>query len=103
MRKQYKRKRRSCALCRPQKMGWAKRWKPKDRAKIAEAEREIQSSLPESSLSGQGVPLGVKGLYPSLKRHWVVCFVVENQELSERHRIRYGVPGIAELPELPKS
>lgn len=31
MRKQYKIKKRSCALCKPHKMGWDKRWKPKER------------------------------------------------------------------------
>jgi len=30
MRKAYKRKRRSCALCKPHKVGWSKRWKPKE-------------------------------------------------------------------------
>lgn len=30
MRKAYKQKRRSCALCKPHKASWAKRWKPKE-------------------------------------------------------------------------
>ncbi len=30
MRKQYKRKRRSCGLCKPHKRGLEKRWKLKD-------------------------------------------------------------------------
>ena len=32
MRKAYKRKRRSCAFCKPHKVGWEKRWKPKEAA-----------------------------------------------------------------------
>lgn len=32
MRKQYKAKKSTCALCKPHKRGWAKRWKSKDRA-----------------------------------------------------------------------
>jgi hypothetical protein len=34
MRKQLKRKKRSCALCKPHKVGWEKRWKPRDAAKL---------------------------------------------------------------------
>jgi hypothetical protein len=33
MRKAYKRKRRSCALCKPHKVGWDKRWKAKEAAR----------------------------------------------------------------------
>jgi hypothetical protein len=33
MRKAYKRKRRSCALCKPHKAGWGKRWKAKEAAR----------------------------------------------------------------------
>ena len=32
MRKNYKRKRRSCALCKPRKVGWASRWTAKEAA-----------------------------------------------------------------------
>ncbi|MDH4084693.1 MAG: hypothetical protein OEV99_14620 [Nitrospira sp.] len=47
MRKAYKQKRRSCALCKPHKAGWAKRWKPK------EAERRC-SMFDESRLVKDG-------------------------------------------------
>lgn len=30
MRKQYKLKKRSCPMCKPHKMGWDKRFEPKD-------------------------------------------------------------------------
>jgi len=40
MRKTYKRKRRSCALCKPHKVGWGKRWKPKEAAQRILMERE---------------------------------------------------------------
>jgi hypothetical protein len=33
MRKNYKRNRRSCALCKPHKVEWDKRWKPKEAAR----------------------------------------------------------------------
>ena len=41
MRKAYKNKRRSCALCKPHKRQAAKRWKPKDMDIIRRAEKQI--------------------------------------------------------------
>lgn len=41
MRKQYKKKKRSCALCKPHKMGWDNRWKKKEREKRDLDEEEI--------------------------------------------------------------
>lgn len=38
-----------------------------------------------AAMSGRGVPLGGKGLWPSLKKPWGVFFIVENQDLSEKH------------------
>lgn len=40
MRKRSKRKRRSCSLCKPHKMGGDNRWKPKEEAKLREFEKE---------------------------------------------------------------
>ena len=42
MRKVYKKKRRSCALCKPHKMGWEKRWKPKEAARVRAMEGELK-------------------------------------------------------------
>lgn len=42
MRKRLKKKLRSCALCKPHKMGWDNRWKPKDAALLVDAEKEIE-------------------------------------------------------------
>lgn len=42
MRKRYKLKRRSCALCKPYKRGWESRWKAKDRQLLEVAEREMR-------------------------------------------------------------
>ena len=42
MRKVYKRKRRSCALCKPHKMGWAKRWKAKEIGRLQAMEQEVR-------------------------------------------------------------
>lgn len=39
MRKRYKKKQRSCVLCKPHKMGLANRWKNKDLVKLKEFER----------------------------------------------------------------
>jgi len=39
MRKRLKKKRRSCAMCKPHKMQWENRWKPKDRARLEEFEK----------------------------------------------------------------
>jgi len=44
MRKTYKQKRRSCALCKPHKVGWEKRWKPKEAAQRIVMERECRHS-----------------------------------------------------------
>lgn len=45
MRKRYKRKRESCALCKPQKMGHEKRWKDRDLAQLREFERDRQWAI----------------------------------------------------------
>lgn len=42
MRKNYKRKRRSCSLCKPHKMGWDQRWKAKEAARRLVMERTIR-------------------------------------------------------------
>jgi hypothetical protein len=39
MRKRAKRKRRSCALCKPHKMAGDNRWPPAERVRLAEYER----------------------------------------------------------------
>lgn len=41
MRKRLKKKLRSCALCKPHKMGWDNRWKPKEEALLNETEKEL--------------------------------------------------------------
>ncbi|MEW6740897.1 MAG: hypothetical protein AB1325_13460 [Nitrospirota bacterium] len=43
MRKQYKKKKRSCKLCKPHKMGIEKRWKPQEAEQIRIAEKQIRS------------------------------------------------------------
>ena len=45
MRKQSRTKKRSCALCKPHKMGWANRWKAKDRERLERAEKEIAAAI----------------------------------------------------------
>lgn len=40
MRKSLKAKRRSCSLCKPYKMAWENRWKPRDRMLLREFERD---------------------------------------------------------------
>jgi hypothetical protein len=42
MRKNYKRKRRSCALCKPHKVGCDKRWKVKEAARRMDMEHECK-------------------------------------------------------------
>ena len=44
MRKQFKQKLKSCALCKPHKMHWANRWKTKDRAKMKVMDKEIKDN-----------------------------------------------------------
>lgn len=45
MRKNYRRKRRSCALCKPHKVGWDSRWTAKEAAlrKALDLERQRAS------------------------------------------------------------
>ena len=38
MRKRYKNKLRSCAMCKPHKRGYENRWKPKEAALLSEFE-----------------------------------------------------------------
>ena len=47
MRKRLKRKRHSCALCKPYKMGGENRWKPKDFEKLLRTEREVREAARE--------------------------------------------------------
>ncbi|MGD0226385.1 MAG: hypothetical protein ABSF71_28990 [Terriglobia bacterium] len=42
------RKRLSCALCNPYKMGGGNRWKPKELARLKEAESEIRQTPREA-------------------------------------------------------
>jgi len=45
MRKRLKRKRRSCALCKPYKTGGAGRWSVKEAIALRRDEREIQEAV----------------------------------------------------------
>ncbi|MBK7972750.1 MAG: hypothetical protein IPK07_05515 [Deltaproteobacteria bacterium] len=45
MRKRLKRKRRSCGLCKPNKVGGASRWPAKEADALARDEREIREAL----------------------------------------------------------
>ncbi|MEQ8485030.1 MAG: hypothetical protein RIB46_11760 [Pseudomonadales bacterium] len=47
MRKQFTSKRRACALCKPHKRGWARRWTASDQAARRDAEREIRAAAAE--------------------------------------------------------
>jgi hypothetical protein len=42
LRKNYKIKRRSCALCKPHKMGWSKRWSIRELVGLRRAEKDIR-------------------------------------------------------------
>ncbi len=48
----YKRKRRSCKLCKPHKMGFADKKKPKERALVKEFEKEKRGTKDESFIMG---------------------------------------------------
>jgi len=47
MRKRLKRKRRSCPLCKPHKMGIESRWKPKELSRLKQAESEVRRATRE--------------------------------------------------------
>jgi len=49
MRKQYKKKKRSCPMCKPYKMGWDNRWKLKDKIKMDDSQKEIEDSVRRDS------------------------------------------------------
>ena len=42
MRKRYKDKLKSCALCKPHKRGWALRWRPREFAVLMRMECEVR-------------------------------------------------------------
>lgn len=44
MRKQYKKKKRSCGMCKPHKRGITNRWKVSERAKRKEDDKEIRNT-----------------------------------------------------------
>jgi hypothetical protein len=52
MRKQYKRKSRSCGLCKPHKIGWERRWKSKDRQFMRSSDTEIRAAGPRTFFDG---------------------------------------------------
>ena len=69
MRKSFKTKRRSCALCKPHKMGWDKRWNPREAAlrlamdkaasyaaSVTSATTVSQGTITRSSLSRESRP-----------------------------------------------
>ena len=43
MRKRYKNKLKSCALCKPHKRGWALRWRSKELAVLVATETELRN------------------------------------------------------------
>lgn len=45
MRKALKRKRLSCGLCKPYKVGWDTRWRAREFGRLREAEREMRAAL----------------------------------------------------------
>lgn len=53
MRKSYKKKRLSCALCKPNKMGWDKRWTAKEHQERRLTEKEMKIYEGASSLRVQ--------------------------------------------------
>lgn len=44
MRKRFRRKLRSCAMCKPHKIGWESRWSPSEAARLRDDERQILDS-----------------------------------------------------------
>jgi hypothetical protein len=44
MRKNLKRKRRSCGLCKPNKTGWSSRWPVRELALRKETDREMRNT-----------------------------------------------------------
>jgi len=42
VRKRYKLKRRCCALCKPHKRGWDRRWNAKEQQRLQTAERDMR-------------------------------------------------------------
>lgn len=43
MRKRLKKKKHSCGLCKPHKLGWMNRWKEKEFVRMKEFEKEKKS------------------------------------------------------------
>ena len=53
MRKRTKTKERSCALCKPHKMGFANRWKIKDEDSLVRFEKDKQDLLGKVDKEGE--------------------------------------------------
>lgn len=49
MRKRYKKKKHSCAMCKPHKMHWSCRWKIKDREKLKEYEKILKNNFKDEN------------------------------------------------------
>jgi hypothetical protein len=73
MRKRYRDKNRSCALCKPQKRGWARRWSARELAFFESSEREIAEALdskdlPNPPLQRTGASVDTLPLAPAAER-----------------------------------
>jgi hypothetical protein len=73
MRKRYRDKNRSCALCKPQKRGWARRWSAREIAALEVSEREITEALgskelPNPPLQRTGASVAALPLTPAADR-----------------------------------
>ena len=75
MRKAYKRKRRSCALCQPHKVGWDTRWKAREAARRTQMERDCRHPTPERKRCQEPIPSEEK---------WVRS---SNPPMTERRRL----------------
>lgn|GEM_PF-2362032 len=51
MRKRYKEKKRSCALCKPHKRTWSKRWTLKDMITLEEFEHLKKQSIDNNKVT----------------------------------------------------
>jgi len=73
MRKRYRDKNRSCALCKPQKRGWTRRWSAREIALLESSEREITEALeckelPNPPLQRAGASVAALPLAPAAER-----------------------------------
>jgi hypothetical protein len=96
MGKVYKRKKRSCPMCKPHKTGGADKQKPKERARTKEAEKEIKEPIEKtafdllraSTVYGKEVSQ-IYGPYEDSTGRKRICIYFTDRKMTSKTYARY--------------